>query len=338
MEIVRKYLTPDEITPPNIRIASPSETVEITPDGGATWFDVPDIDPRHSDALRLPPLAGDVRCDVAARMVAQWKDTLDGFVLTTDAANAVQFLLTLIVALTGAVGVLVWVVWSIVESLILIGRENIVSAFTPEVWDGILCIIDCNIGENGQMSAEQNAEIMSQIAAEYPGTVYNTLVQLNYWYGEVLLSNAGVERSETGDCSECACEPWCYFWDAAALVAGNDWNRSVDLSYSQVFVASPVPAPDIFYVRMTYDWNGVDGGGSSGAAIRINGTNIALQAPLAGGTGVLEYDGTSINAETWLFGGNTDTPGGGGTIQITSLEVRGTAPMPAYVDGEVCGG
>lgn len=204
MEIVRKYLTPDEISSPNTRIVSPDATAEMTVDG-ENWTEDPAIDPRHGAGFRRPPLTGDVRCDAAARMVAQWKETLDLFVLTTDAASAVQLLLTLVVALTGPVGVLVWVVWAIVNALIFIGRENIVSAFTPEVWDGIQCIIYCAIDGNGQMSSEQNTDIMAQIAAAYPGVVYNTLVQLNYWYGEVLLSNAGVVRSETGDCDECDC-------------------------------------------------------------------------------------------------------------------------------------
>lgn len=212
MKIVRKYLTPDEISNPNIRIPAPDEVAQVTPDGGETWIDAPGIDPRHGDALRLPPLTGDAQCDAAARMTAQWKDTLDAFVFTTDSAEAVQVLLTLVVALTGPVGVLVWIVWAIVNALVLIGRESIVSAFTSEVWDGIQCIIFCNIGTDGQMSAEQNADIMTEIAAQYPGTVYNTLVQLNYWYGEVLLSNAGVVRTETGDCDECACQ-WVYEWN-----------------------------------------------------------------------------------------------------------------------------
>ena len=50
MEIVRKYLTPDEVSPANIRTNPTTGEVEISPDGGTTWNDAPQLDPRHADA------------------------------------------------------------------------------------------------------------------------------------------------------------------------------------------------------------------------------------------------------------------------------------------------
>jgi len=210
MEIVRKYLTPDEISDPNQRWNETTDTYQYSPDGGTTWNDNPNADPRHSDIFRLPALTtGTARCDAAARIVAAWQETLEIFLASTSAAQFGTLMLELLLVLLGGtaflgpVGLLIDLLIIIFYALVTIGSSTLAAAFTQAVWDGVLCIIFDNIDTDGQVSATQREAIMSQIQDAYPGTVYNVLDMIQGLFGEVLMSNAGVERSETGDCVAC---------------------------------------------------------------------------------------------------------------------------------------
>lgn len=222
MKIVRKLLTPDEISPANTRYNPDTDTVQITPDGGTTWADAPDLDPRHADSSRRPPLSGgDAQCDAAARMVAQLQVTVTGYVAATSLVAGISTILAIILILMGGIGGILYILVPLFfEALDVIGADAIIDAFTSDVWDGILCIIYNHIDADGQMSAAQLADIMTDINVQYPGTVYNVLYQLRGLYGEVQLSNAGVTRTETGDCSACA--EWCLTHDFAIDDGGFD--------------------------------------------------------------------------------------------------------------------
>jgi hypothetical protein len=214
MKIVRKLLSSDEISSPATRYDPEGDVVQVTPDGGTTWTDVPEMDARHSDAARLPALTGETaQCDAAERMMQQLKVTVDGFVAAVSYVEAVSFLFSVFIVLADGLGAVLYAVAYIVAAALgVIGVSTIAAAFTSEVWDGIKCIILANIGVDGQMSAGQLADIMTAIDAQYPGTVYNTLYQLRGLYGEAQLSNAGVVRTETGDCTACV-PTWCHYSD-----------------------------------------------------------------------------------------------------------------------------
>lgn len=220
MFVIRKNLSASEILPPNRRFNTTTNTIQYSPDG-TTWVDDPASDPRHSDIFRLPALTGeDAQCNAAARITAAFKETLDLFISSVNLAQFVTLVLNIVLLLLGPVGVLIDLIFAVGAALILIGVSNIVDSFTPEVWARITEIIYCHIGEDGQVSIEQRDAIMAEIAAEFPGTIYNTLVNLVNLFGEVLMSNAGVERSETGDCDEYACS-WRYCWLGGAGLG--DW-------------------------------------------------------------------------------------------------------------------
>lgn len=228
MEIVRLLLAAATVSPTNLRYDATCNCIQQTTDGGTTWVDQPGADVRHADAWRLPPSSSpDARCDAAARIAAAWQADLEVLYQTVNVSTFATTILQGLLLLAGGAGVLIDLIILVLEGLITIGVSNIQASFTSEVWDGIECIIYCHIGDDGQVSADQAAAIMNDVAAQYPGTVYNTLVQLQNLYGEVLMSNAGVERTETGDCDSCVCltcdnctVPTDAFWSQPACVGG----------------------------------------------------------------------------------------------------------------------
>lgn len=216
MKIVRKELKPGQVAPTNLRYDPTCDCVQRTPDGGTTWIDTPSADPRHAEDFRLPPLTGeDARCDAAARQAAAWQEVYDNFIASTSALQFATIILSFLLVLAGGAGVLLTLIFLTGDALIAIGKSNMEAAFDSDTWDGIMCIIYCHIDENGQVSQAQLDAIYADILDAYPGVVYNTLVEIGHLMGDVLLSNASVERDETGDCTDCTecCDgTFCYTW------------------------------------------------------------------------------------------------------------------------------
>lgn len=329
MKVIRKLLTPNEVTPPSIRWNEGTDTVEQTPDGGVTWVETPELDPRHGNGFRRPPLTGvDARCDAAAREMAAWKEMYGIFIESTDALQFLAIILNILLLLAGGVGVLISLILLVFDALIFIGKENMEAAFSEEVWDGVMCIIYNNIGEDGQVSEADLSQIYIDIYDTYPGTVYNTLIEIGHLFGEVLLSNASVERSETGDCSECPVE-WCYEWDPIAspwtLNFGTQGTRYVG------FGADFDPSILVTAIEFFWTWNGSGAGGTAAAAI-FNGSNYQTQiaytsniaALAASWTGETTLDGISITV-------NADD-GSGGIVTITKVHLRSLGENPFGTD------
>lgn len=292
MQVIRKKLTRSEVSSPNLRYDVTCNCIQQTTDGGTTWIDQPGADVRHSDAWRLPASTEpDIKCDAAARIVAAWQEDLELLYQTTNVSVFASGILQALLVLAGGAGVLIDLIILALEALITIGVSTIQAAFTSDVWDGIECIIYCHIGDDGQVSADQAEAILADVAVVYPGTVYNTLVQLQNLYGEVLMSNAGVERDESGDCDECVCS-CCHRWfDVGSTnIIGNYTIREWQ---------SPLSPPIGFTsIEMHYKLNPNPGGTlvDANLDLRLGGTLIESWS-------LTELEGT----ETWTGGGSANS-------------------------------
>lgn len=328
MKVIRKLLTPDEVTPPSIRWNEGTDTVEQTPDGGETWVETPELDPRHGAGFRRPPLTGeDARCNAAARQAAAWEEVYGIFMESTNALQFLAIILQILLALAGGVGVLIGLIFLIFDALIFIGKENMEAQFSEEVWDEIMCIIYRNIGEDGQISEAQLSDIYDEIGATYPGTVYNTLIEIGHLFGEVLLSNASVERGEIGDCDDCD-DLWC---KEVTDFSGWTQDSSGQGTISSVFLRSFV---DTTITHVEFDWV-LGGSPTGGTAALAAWAGDAYDLPrFIFGTDIstlhVEWDG-SLFVGGLTFGVNGNS-GSGGTVTITRLLMRGTGDEPFVGD------
>jgi len=207
VEVIKSRLSADDVSPPNQRINPDTNIFQITVDGGVTWNDAECSDPRTSDAYLLPPLTPyeGIKCDVAARMVAQFQDTLSIFLGSGDAAQFATGVLALGIATIPLVGWFVDLLIVIGDVLIDIGQSNIEDAFTSTVYDDMRCAFFCEVGTDGQLTQEQLNAAYDKISAMHTGTVANVISELRFFYGDVAMNNAGVVRDETGDCTDCNC-------------------------------------------------------------------------------------------------------------------------------------
>lgn len=335
-QVVRKKLSPDEISPPGTRYNAGSNKVQATPDNGVTWNDAPGLDPRSNPALLLPPVSSsDPRCDAAAGMVAQMKSVVQTFVHAANLTQAATLIFAGVALILPGLGIIADAVLLLASALFTVGQIEVEAAMTDETYETLLCIFYCQTDPDGQVSEAGFARIYDAITAQLSDPAAGISARILDLIGRVGLNNAGASSTESGDCSECECE-WCYEWDTAGLNAGNDWTHATNETYSQVYVAAPSGAYSIFYAEMHYDWNGVDGGDGSAAVIRADGVNLAAQIPLLGGDGNLLYDDVSIIPNEWVLAGNAAHTGDGGTFVITFFKIKGRGAKPTFTDGLEC--
>jgi len=228
MEIVRLKLTPDAVTPPAQRWDETTDEVQITPDGGATWYPDPALDPRTSSVYRQPARTGtDPKCDAAADMVATLQALINTAIDAIGTAQAANAILAIITVFTPGIGWLVKLVLAVVEAVLAIGSSVIDAAFTQIVYDDLLCIIYNNIDADGQMSDAQLADIYADIAATQDTTVQAVFGHFSTLLGAVGWSNAGATGESVGDCTACIEEcPGCSDCDGAT------WTTSTFTSFT----------------------------------------------------------------------------------------------------------
>jgi len=226
IQVLRKRLTPDEISPPNLRYDEDCNCIQQTYDGGSTWVDQPAADPRHADGFRRPARTDeDAKCNAAQGMSDYIRHTLANWIAAATLGQAATGILEILLLLAGGAGVLIDLIILALETLATIGEATVEAAFTDAVYDDLTCAFYCNIDSDGQMSADQLADFLAQVNDEHPGTVYNVVSTIANMTGEVLFSNAGVEGTETGDCSACACN-YCYLFDFTLSNGG--WESRTD--------------------------------------------------------------------------------------------------------------
>lgn len=348
--IIRKKLSAAEVGGNRLRINPTTGEVESTPDGGTTWNPAPGEDPRHSDSFRLPPLSGaDAACDAAARITAELQEALDIFLFEVTAATTVTSILGVLLLLTGPIGWAVDFIFAVSAAIIGIGLLAIDAEFTPTVWDELECIIYKHLDADGQMSAEAADDIYAEIFATYSSVISGTYAQLNSLYGEVLFSNAGVERTETGDCSECAwraefpvasgASGWSLFGAAGGEYVAGWHTTTVFVSGNparprrQCYITFAFDSCEITHIDFTYSMTfGVQpvSFATRGMFTNAVGTVIQLTTNTVVATnyawnGLLTLDDIQLN----IGSGGSDssgTPLGDGTMTAIAIEGKGDPP------------
>jgi len=340
MDIVRKKLTPDDLSPPYLRYDPTNDVVQISGNNGGTWEDAPQLDPRTIN--QFPPLTtGDPQCDAAARMVAAIQDVVMALINAINGGAqyaALQGILMGWLAVFGFFFVLVALAALVLALFVAIGYAALYAAFNAFDWDELACKLRCFVDGDGRLSQVSLDEFKAMIVADYDSTqsaILNALLDLT---GFGALNAFAATRTETGDCSGCAGCEWCYEWLTPAEIQV-DWTLSNPTDVSEWYLAAF--GCDLIYARMEYSWNGVDGGSGSNSFIEGSlsyGTNTLVAcAPLSACGSPLEWSGvSSITAGMW-FGINAANVGSGAVVTIDSIKLIGTGTRPAgWTGGHEC--
>jgi hypothetical protein len=217
VEVIRKRLSVDEVYPANQRLGGTPLRVQYTPDGGATWVDAPNLDPRN--ASNPPARTGVTDNCPAASSVTEYVHRFMTIVLGVLSAGStvVQGTGALLVALDllGGYGILWDIVAGVFGTLTGFGASAIAAAFTSDQYDDLTCILFCNMA-NSQVTADGLVAIKTQVSATLnatAGLIVNLILDLMGVQG---INKAALFYTTGHSCSGC---PSC------------DWDFSIDLTW-----------------------------------------------------------------------------------------------------------
>jgi hypothetical protein len=349
LRVVRKRLWAGEIAPTNLRYNTETDMVQITFDDGATWVDDPAADPRHSPVYLMPAIP-DARCFAAAGMVELVRQSVNNALAATEIVGVANGILAVLTVLSGGFGLIIDLIVAVAEALLAIGAVTLAGAFNTEAYDNLLCIFNCAINNDGEVTAADLVEIQFQVDAVIGGTVSTVMAYLLNLYGEVGLQNAGVVLADPeADCSGCAC--------CEVALDGNgplDWSVSTNEDYTlgceatydsegDKFVQSGgCPSPLDYFCMLAIEKDFPYSIGS----IRVTSNYVASNADHVLIRAVMDstefyvfeagYPGPTTD-DVWIVGGTPQGPGTltirlymqndatdpieGATVEITKIEV-----------------
>lgn len=192
---------------------------QVSYDGGTTWVDAPNQDPRNN-VTQLPPnstgVLDDDKCKAANSAVAflqeMQADTLakrqSQATIAAIAEAVIAFLVVVgIIATGGALAVLGGAIAAIAASS---DAGTFEAAFTNSVWADLLCYIYCALDDNLAISEAQWQQISSQIKTAHSGIAGDYLGKTIDMMGAGGLTNATRLGLNAGlSCSGCECVQEC---------------------------------------------------------------------------------------------------------------------------------
>lgn len=358
VDVIRARLSESDVTNPNVRYYGTPPAFQTTYDDGTTWTDTPSADVRHASYAQFPPLTPytGIQCDVAARMAAQLKASIDLMCSVADAAQAVTGLLELILLPSGLVGALLSLFFTICDWIIDNGQETILAAFTTTVYDDIKCTLQCYIASDGTITQDNLDAAWEKVKADHPGTVATVVDEVRFLFTDVIFTNAGIKRTETGDCSGCSSCEWLYRWDLTGTDGGwvedfgnfsawssGGWPQGYagavlgDNAYraaAAYFFTMP-SACEILQITMTWTGSDADTGWQTLVAVTDNITGneregSQFQTTPATSPYIGNFAFTTAGDARLAF--CKDRASGGGEV-VTQIDVKGAGTKPAFTGG-----
>ena len=223
--------------------------IEQSFDNGATWEPIPD-DPRFTDPI-YPPLVGvpvgELPCVGATSAAAVIKLATDQLIANEAAWATVIAIIETIASLVslflpGVGRIIAVVIGALAAALVALGRTALTAGMTQAVYDQLLCIFYCHIGDDASFTQGQwqavKADIQTQIADAAANIWLYLFVNL---LGPVGLTSAARALPTVADCSDCNCAP-CSTADIFYR-QGADWLPAVEIGVNLVrcFSTSNMP-------------------------------------------------------------------------------------------------
>lgn len=349
--LIRKRLTPDEVSPARIRVNPDTGDVEETWDGGTSWTPAPLYDPRHSDAQRAPPLASAFpQCDAAASIIAATQAAAQAAIDGLNVGMVATNLLGVLLAFMPLAGILETAILEIAGALFAVGASVIDSALTSEVYDQLLCILLNHLDDDGQLDSTGYAALLSEVDSTFD---FDTAAIIHLlWDGEaeVGLSNAGALGSVTGDCA--ACDSWTAVFDFTLSEQGwsqdykttitwdsEGWHGHYDtegspagtnaVSIGVAFAETLISTIDVAYITDTA------GGGLAGmllSSVADTAAGDLYSDAITNADGAasahVDLNATLTFIGVWIYNGISGDPSVGNPPIITQITLTGTGDCP----------
>lgn len=199
-------------------------------DGGNTWQDAPEYDPRNYSP-QYPPIAGDdgdeKKCIAATGAVLLIKEQI-GDNLTDDMTRYTlgQLISDWVKTLIGTSNPFIALMTVISNQIFALVIAVLRPALTDSVYDTLQCILYCDMADDASFNEAQWEQVRSDILDQISGIAGIFLEHLIYLIGKVGLTNLVRSGAATeGDCSTCDCPVPC----------GTNWHVRPDITaYTEI--------------------------------------------------------------------------------------------------------
>lgn len=217
MSIIRSRLSASDVSgnPTRIRFNDETGTIQTSPDGGTTWVDNPEADPRYGMAfLKPPPGTATAQCDTAANRVKWVRDFINNCISALGVASEMfqiaNIALTAYELLFAEAGLIVDLIFGVAELITEAGGDALNAAFSTTVYDALLCLFFCDANSDGSYDEARFDALVADIdsSADINATaraILDLILGAQGWNG---VNNAGMVGGQTGDCGTCDCG-WC---------------------------------------------------------------------------------------------------------------------------------
>jgi len=201
-------------------------------DGGTTWEDAPEDDPRNSSPL-FPPVAGDPSPDkkcIAANSVKTLIKEQVGDQLTDDMSRytlgqVISDWVNTLLQSSNPFDAIIQIVTNQILALVI---ATLRPALTDDVYNELECCVYCNMAEDLSFDDDQWAAVRTCITTNISGIAGVFLEHLIYLIGKVGLTNlARSQAAIDGDCSAC-CPSCADLWDVYDGTHGTITSRDAD--------------------------------------------------------------------------------------------------------------
>jgi len=205
--------------PTNTRINPDTGAYEVSYDGGETWEPAPQDDPRSSGLIfpDLPGSDGTTKKCAAANSVIGFLETTQQAELGQLEANAsIADMIAALIAVAAGVGLVFGVLPGavlgffafVVNQFGHLIAADFESQFTSGTWDDLLCILYCEMSDDGSFTEAQWQTVKTKCENDIGGYAGIWLKDHINLFGVVGLTNAArASYPGTRDCDACACEP-----------------------------------------------------------------------------------------------------------------------------------
>lgn len=288
---------------------------QTSDDGGATWEDNPEADPRNQ-GTQAPPLGGtgtNTKCaaaDNARDVFKSYKATVRSLL---EAGTTV---LAIVAGLVGALGFLLGLtgvalpigvlLFGLAAALLSLTPEELDDALTDAIFDDFRCILYCNMQENGQFTYDNWQTVLDEIDSTFTGFPQQFFHAIVAAMGFIGLSNAGTVGVATADdCDDCDCNEGCGFnwepWDRTGEgyppppYFGEILEQDADhirVQYHSNYIL--IKTPDNATCCYVQGWEVVEGGDVYSTAHQLCGE------PFPTG-GIFAHNTTMLNQCVWFF-------------------------------------
>lgn len=256
---------------------------QVSYDGGITWVDAPQLDPR-TNATLPPPIPGadgnDKKCKAANNIVRQMKDIQAGW---SNKLGTGLTLAVLVVELAGVAAAIFLSGGTLAAALapVLIAVASAIASytgaaydalFTSDVWDYCLCQFYCNASPDGTFTQAAFNTIVANFDSHFSGdlalSIYSIMAA---WQLNGLNIAARFTSTDNLDCSACTDCPGAkrlyvapgggteISWDGTFLVAEPVFASGIYQLYVQCTSTNPQDVNDCAYMLATIVSGAVDG-------------------------------------------------------------------------------